>query len=105
MRDLLDLRILEHRDVEICRFFCLVIEPQHRSNSCMPHSARSEMQRKSWRSRFKWTWLLTLSPAEFPRTRRARGFSGRGPRESIDRVWQCKLREAVPARTRARCPD
>ena len=57
------------------------------------------------RSRFKWTWLLALSPAEFPRTRRARGFSGRGPRESIDRVWQCKLREAVPARTRARCPD
>ena len=54
---------------------------------------------------FKWIWLLALSPAEFPRTRRARGFSGRGPRESIDRVWQCKLREAVPARTRARCPD
>jgi len=26
MRDLLDLRILEHRDGEICRFFFLVIE-------------------------------------------------------------------------------
>src|SRR6266480_4040763 len=34
MRDLFDLRIfLEHRDVEICRFFRLVIEPQHWSNS------------------------------------------------------------------------
>src|SRR2546423_10486986 len=28
----LSLRILEHRDVEICRFFRLVIEPQHWSN-------------------------------------------------------------------------
>jgi hypothetical protein len=27
MRDLLDLRILEYRDVEICRLFRLVIEP------------------------------------------------------------------------------
>jgi hypothetical protein len=32
MRDLLDLRILEHRDVEICRLFRLIIEPQHWSN-------------------------------------------------------------------------
>src|SRR5438067_7179518 len=30
--DLLDLRILEYRDVEICRFFRLIIEPQHWSN-------------------------------------------------------------------------
>src|SRR6476620_7293420 len=51
------------------------------------------------------SWPLALSSAEFPRTLRARGFSGRGPRESIDRVSQCKLREAVPARMRARCPD
>src|SRR5207249_489237 len=33
MRDLFDLRILKHRDIEICRFFRLVIEPQHWSNS------------------------------------------------------------------------
>jgi hypothetical protein len=33
-----DLRILEHRDVEICRFFRLIIEPQHRSNSL--HASR-----------------------------------------------------------------
>ena len=32
MRDLLDLRILEHRDVEICGFFRLIIEPQKWSN-------------------------------------------------------------------------
>src|SRR6184192_4220842 len=44
------------------------------------------------RSRFKWAWLLARSPAEFPRTRRARGFSGRGPRESIDRVWKNRER-------------
>jgi hypothetical protein len=33
MRDLFDLRILEYRDLEICRFFRLIIEPQHWSNS------------------------------------------------------------------------
>ena len=33
MRDLFHLRILEHRDVEICRFFRLIIEPQHWSNT------------------------------------------------------------------------
>src|SRR5882757_3694651 len=30
-----------------------------------------------------WTWPLALSPAEFPRTRRARGFSGRGPGKAL----------------------
>src|SRR6476659_8778328 len=85
------LPVLPARRVRTC--------PQVRAARC---NAKSEVRA---RSRFKWTWLLVLSPAEFPRTRRARGFSGRGPRESIDRVWQCKLREAVPARTRARCPD
>jgi hypothetical protein len=32
MRDLLDFRILEHRDVEIYRFFRLIIEPEHWSD-------------------------------------------------------------------------
>src|SRR5436190_14950580 len=45
MRDLLNLRIVfKHRDVEICRLFRLIIEPQHWSNSlhasyCAPRNA------------------------------------------------------------------
>src|SRR5439155_26258090 len=88
MRDLFDLRILEHRDVEICRFFRLVIEPQHWSNSlhasyCAQRDAVQSPSRTGPSAlAIQMDLALALSPAEFPRTRRARGFSGRGPRES-----------------------
>src|SRR5437870_2771397 len=68
MRDLLDLRILEHRDVEICRFFRLIIEPQHWSNSlhaswCAQRDA-AQSPRCEVRAgpALRWHWTGVLAP-------------------------------------------